>query len=338
MSRATAETNVSAPPFLMTAVAPWPLVLAGTPAVAVIEQAIARQRLSHSLLLHGDDPDTLVAIAHAIADRLLNGEPGKRAPATFPVEQHPDGFALRPAGKMRQISADATRELINKLQVSPAVAARKVAILHEVDRMHLTAANVFLKTLEEPPANTTLLLLTTRPYALLPTIRSRVLHFRFPSAAAAVSADGWAPWLEDYRAWLGRLTEGVTSDKRAIADHVFTLYGLIARFGAVLEFATAEVWKQQKEKLPPDLGDDEQIAIETGIANGLRSRLFVEIEQATRAFALPRLTAGDEPTRRALVAAIEKLEHNVGLLRLNLNENAVLEDFLLTSLRIWTRK
>jgi DNA polymerase-3 subunit delta' len=314
---------------------PWPSTLAGTPAIAVIEQAIARQRLSHSLLLHGDDMETLVAIANGIADRLLNT---KEASANFPPDQHPDCFALRPAGKMRQISADSTRDLIGKIQVSPAVAPRKVAILHEVDRMHVTAANVFLKTLEEPPANTTLLLLTTRPYALLPTIRSRVLLFRFPSAGTPVAADGWTPWLEDYRAWLGRLADGVGSDKHAVADHVFTLYGLVARFGAVLDFATAEVWKQQKEKLPPELDDDEQVAIETGIANGLRARLFAEIEQATRTYALTKLTAGDEATRRAVVAAIEKLEHDVGLLRLNLNESAALEDFLLSSLRIWTRR
>lgn len=318
----------------MTAATPWPAALAGTPAVAVIEQAIARQRLSHSLLLHGDDHDTLVAVALAIADRLLNV---KGASANFPPDQHPDCFMLRPAGKMRQISADATRELINKVQVSAAVAPRKVAILHEVDRMNTAAANVFLKTLEEPPANTTLLLLTTRPYALLPTIRSRVLHFRFPSAATALAADGWTAWLADYRAWLARLGEGV-SGKTAIADQIFTLYGLVARFSTVLDFATGEIWKQQKEKLPPDLADDEQIAIETGIANGLRGRLFAEIESATRAFALPRLVAGDEATRRAFTAAIGKLEHNAGLLRVNLNEAAALEDFLLTSLRLWTKR
>ncbi len=319
----------------MTAATPWPPALAGTPAVAVIEQAIARSRLSHSLLLHGDDPDTLLAVALAIADRLLNA---KGASAHFPPEQHPDCFALRPAGKMRIISVDATRELIGKVQVTPAVAPRKVAILHEVDRMNTAAANVFLKTLEEPPANTTLLLLTTRPYALLPTIRSRVLHFRFPSAAIALAADGWPAWLEDYRAWLGRLAGGGAADKRAIADHVFTLYGLVARFAAVLDFATGEVWKLQKEKLPADLDDDEQVAIETGIANGLRARLFAEIEGATRAFALPRLVAGDESTRRALVSAVEKLEHAAGLLRLNLNESAALEEFLLCSLRLWTKR
>jgi DNA polymerase-3 subunit delta' len=164
-----------------------------------------------------------------------------------------------------------------------------------------------------------------------------VLNFRFPSNATPLAADGWPPWLEDYRAWLGRLVEGAP-DKRVLADHVFTAYGLVARFSAVLDFATNAIWKEQKEKLPEALSDDEEAAIETGIANGLRSRLFAEIEQATRAFALPRLIAGDASTRRAVIAAIRKLEHNAGLLRLNLNEAAALEDFLLSSLRLWTKR
>jgi DNA polymerase-3 subunit delta' len=330
----------------MTEAIPWPAALAGTPALSVIEQAISRQRLSHSLLLQGDDHDTLVVIAQAIADRLLHPAQGREPshPATahpavrFTPDQHPDCFALRPAGRSRQISADATRELITRVQVSPAVAPRKVAILHEVDRMTTQAANIFLKTLEEPPANTTLLLLTTRPYALLPTIRSRVLHFRFPIAASAVATEGWPAWLDDYRAWLARLDGASNTDKQAVADHIFTVYGLVARFGAVLDFATSAAWNRQKESLPPDLEDDEQVAIEIGIANGFRSRLFTEIEQATRAFALPRLIAGDEDTRRALTAAVDQLEHDVRLLRLNLNESAALENFLLSSLRIWTRR
>ena len=330
----------------MTDLVPWPTSLVGTPAVAVIERAIERQRLSHSLLLHGDDHDTLVEVARAIADRLLNGGPNARQGASnFTPDTHPDSYALRPAGKMRLISAEATRDLINKIQVTSVIAPRKVAIIHEADRMHVTAANVFLKTLEEPPAHTTLLLLTTRPYALLPTIRSRTLHFRFPKAMSGIvsATEGWPAWIADYGGWLERLADGGSTDKRAIADHVFTIYGLTARFGAVLEFATSEVWKQQKEKLPEDLDENEQVAIETGIANGLRARLFAEIEQATQEFALPRLTAATNdgeagPTRRALVAAVGELEHNVGLLRLNLNESAALENFLLGSLRIWTRK
>lgn len=324
---------------------PWPAAVAGTPSVTVIERALERQRLSHSLLLTGDDIETLQQVALALADRLLNagdtsgggfGLPGMEAPR-FAPEQHPDFFALRPTGKMRQISADATRTLIGKVQVSPTLAPRKVAIIHECDRMNVSAANIFLKTLEEPPVNTSLLLLTTRPYALLPTIRSRCLCFRFPTDTAGYSPNGWSAWLGDYRSWLTRLTAGI-ADKKAVAASIFCAYGLVARFGAILDFATDEVWKTQKEKLPAELSEEEQVAIETGIANGLRSRLFIEIEQSTRAFALERLANDDGTTRRAHTAAIEKLEHAVGLLRVNLNESAALEDFLLASLRIWSRK
>lgn len=315
----------------------WPTSLVGTPAIAVIERAIKNRRLSHSLLLTGDNLDTLHAVAFAIADRLLNEKTAETGATRFAPEHHPDSFYLRPAGKMRQISADATRELIGKLQVSPTLAPRKVAVIFECDRMNVTAANVFLKTLEEPPANTALLLLTTRPYSLLPTIRSRCLTFRFPVATAGFSPDGWSAWLADYRGWLEKLANGI-AEKKAVADSIFTAYGLVARFGSILDFATTEMWKQEKEKLPPDLDDDEQVAIETGIANGLRARLFIEVEQATRAFALPRLQENDAATRRALTASIDKLEHTVGLLRVNLNVSAALEDFLLASLRFWSRR
>lgn len=361
----------------------WPESLAGTPAVVVIEKALARDRLAHSLLLHGDDLDMLALVAHAIADRLLKapderssprrlvppnrsdggspelvergeGGPAAGSPATrrYPPEKHPDCFALRPTGKMRQITAEATRELIGKAQMSPMVGRRKVAIIHEADRMNTAAANIFLKTLEEPPGLTTLLLLTTRPYALLPTIRSRCLHFRFaalPTEALAKVDEAarlsWQQWRRDYLAWLGRLMEGVAG-RKAVADQIFVLYGLVVRFNAILADATGKIWQTQKEKLPPELDEDEQIAIETGIANGIRQKLFAEIEHATIAFARPRLAAGDgaacaEPgrsVRRALTAAVTELERCAALLRLNLNESAALEEFLLTSLRLWTKR
>jgi DNA polymerase-3 subunit delta' len=244
---------------------------------------------------------------------------------------------LIPIGKADNPEPGTMREFLPKLYVTSAVSAQKVAIVYEADRMNVESANAFLKTLEEPPPHTTLLLLTTRPYALLPTIRSRVLHFRFPSSGLSVDTDGWPAWLDDYRGWLKRLAE-LVPDKRAVADHVFTIYGLVSRFGAVLDFATAEVWKQQKEKLPADIKDDEVEAIETGIANGIRLRLFAEIETATRNFALPRLTAGNEPARRAFTASVDELEHAVGLLRLNLNESAALETYLLAALRLWARR
>ncbi len=321
---------------------PWPAALAGTPTVAVIERAIERSRLANSLILHGENLGTLAMVAHAIADRLLNDP---RDPSQyFAPKQHPDFFALRPAGKMRQISAEVTRDLISSIQVSPQVSHRKVAVIYEADRMNTAAANIFLKTLEEPPASTTILLLTTRPYSLLPTIRSRCLHFRFTDAGSEALAGAdeptrtqWKSALADYAAWLLALTGGA-ADKRAVADQVMGVYGFITRFNAVLSAATDQAWKQQKEKLPDDIDDDEQAAIETGIANGIRLKLFSELEHATRDFAQKRLLAGDESARRSLVAAVGQLEHDIGLLRLNLNEAAALENFLLGSLRLWTKR
>lgn len=321
---------------------PWPPALDGTPTVTVIERAINRQRLAHSLLLHGENLGTLAIVAHAIADRLLNDP--RHNTQNFPPKQHPDFHALRPAGKKRLIDVGSTRELIGKMQISCAISTRKVAVIYEADRMNTPAANVFLKTLEEPTPSTTILLLTTRPYALLPTIRSRCLHFRFTDSGseALIDADEatqelWRSTRTDYAAWLQQLAAG-KPDKRTIADQVMGVYGLITRFNAILGAATETIWKTQQAKLPDDLDDDEQIAIETGIANGIRQKLFIEIEQATRTFAQERLLAGDDSVRRALTASIEKLEHNAGLLRVNFNESAAFEDFLLTSLRLWSMR
>ena len=321
---------------------PWPSALNGTPTVAVIERAIERQRLAHSLLLHGENLSTLASVAHAIADRLLNDPRDKSQ--YFPPKSHPDFLALRPAGKSRQISAEVTREVIGRIQVSPQISRRKVLVVYEADRMNTSAANIFLKTLEEPTASTTILLLTTRPYSLLTTIRSRCLHFRFTDSGHEALADADAPtrelWQDTlalYAAWLGTAANGMV-EKRAIADQVMGVYGLVTRFNAVLAAATDQIWKQQKAKLPDEIDDEEQAAIETGIANGVRTKLFAELEQATRNFAQQRLLDGDEVVRRSLVAAIAQLEHDIGLLRLNLNESAALENFLLSSLRIWSRR
>jgi len=327
---------------MSTAPLPWPTALEGTPTVSVIERAIDRGRLAHSLLLHGENLGTLAMVAHAIADRLLNDP---RQPSQyFSPKQHPDFHALRPTGKMRQIGAEPTRDLIGKIQVSATVSPRKVAVIYEADRMNIAASNIFLKTLEEPTPSTTILLLTTRPYSLLPTIRSRCLLFRFTDSGSGALTDAddatrslWESTRARYSAWLGQLCAGV-SEKRAVADQLIGVYGLITRFNAVLTAATDTIWKAQKGKLPEDLDDDEQVAIETGIANGIRQKLFIELEHTTRAFAQERLVAGDESVRRSLSAAIEKLEHNAGLLRLNLNESAAFEDFLLASLRIWSKR
>lgn len=76
-----------------------------------------------------------------------------------------------------------TRLLVHIASRSPAVAQRKVLIVGDAERMvpqasSQEAANAFLKLLEEPPADTTILLTSSEPGALLPTIRSRVVSLR----------------------------------------------------------------------------------------------------------------------------------------------------------------
>jgi DNA polymerase-3 subunit delta' len=319
----------------MTAAVPWPPALAGTPAAAVIERAIGRGRLSHSLLLAGDDPADLSAAALAIADRLLAR--GSAQGASYSLDRHPDCFQVRPAGKSRSITVDSVRDLIGRINVAATVSHHKVAVIHDAERMTPAAANVLLKTLEEPPKGTTLLLLTGRPHALLPTIRSRMLHFRFPGAAASLRVEGWDAWLKDYRAWLFRLGQGVGAG-RGVADGIFGLYGLVARFGSMLDKAATAEGARRKETLPEGLEDDELAAIEAEVSVGLRLRMFSSIEVATRAHAFQLLEAGDTGSRRPLTAAIDCLERDASLLRVNLNESAALEDFLLASLRIWTKR
>lgn len=320
----------------MTAAAvPWPPALAGTPAIAVIEKAVGRGRLSHGLLLVGDDPECLAAVALALADRLLRKD-SAGAPEISP-DRHPDCLQVRPAGKSRSISAGAVRELVGRLNVASSVSRSKVAIFYDADRMHPSAANILLKTLEEPPARTTLLLLTARPHALLPTIRSRVLHFRFTGMASALSIGGWEAWLADYRAWLSRLAQGVGTGRSA-ADAIFTVYGLVARFGMMLEKASAVEGGRRKEALPEGLEDEELAAIEAEVSVGLRLRMFAGIEEATSAHCRQLLGGGEASSSRLLAASVEALERAAGLLRVNLNESAALEDYLLATLRTWARR
>ncbi len=315
--------------------APWPPALAGTPAVSVIESAIGRGRLSHGLLLAGDDPETLASAAMAIADRLLQRDSGAAAP--YPPDRHPDCFQLRPAGRSRTITVDSVRDMVRHLNVAPSVSRYKVAVIHDADRMNASAANTLLKTLEEPPKGTTLLLLSGRPHALLPTIRSRVLHFRFPGAAGALGVEGWEGWIADYRAWLTRLGQGVAAGRGA-ADSVLALYGLVARFGVLLDRAAEAEGARRKAALPDGLEDDELAAVEAEVSVGLKLRMFAAVGEATREHAVTLIDGDDGSLRRSLCEAIAGLERAASLTRVNLNERAALEDFLLASLRIWTRR
>lgn len=310
-----------------------PAPLQSSRPVQVIRAAIHSGRLAHGMLLYGEQLEQLEQLALAIGGDLLQ---------TGNVESHPDFFTLRPAKKARQIrigerggaEPNTMRKLLYDLQQSARESGYKVAVIYEADRMNDSAANAFLKTLEEPPRQTLIILLTTRPYDLLDTIRSRCFNFRIPMHASILNDEVWSQWKTDYRAWVARLSKplGQRSNRTAA---VCGIYGLVARFEQQLSQATQEALKSEKNALPDSATDDERVAFETGIRKGIRNQLFIEIEQETRKACIELSLRIPFPAD-CLTRCIEQLERVAGLLEVHLKEETALEYFMLQSLRIWS--
>ena len=153
--------------------------------------SIEQGRMGHSYLLTGDRADSLENLALGLAGQVLNAAP----------QEHPDFHAVRPESKSRTITVAQVRELERELYLRPFMAPLKVAVIFDAERMCLggaSAANAFLKTLEEPPAHTLILLTSGRPAMLLPTIISRCLRLDLGFEdidAGAEQEPAWiAPW------------------------------------------------------------------------------------------------------------------------------------------------
>ena len=87
----------------------------------------------------------------------------------------PGVYLAEPESKSRRIVIDQVRTLEHALQMRSADGHRKVAIVADADRLQPQAANAFLKTLEEPPNDSLLLLLSSMPEVLPDTILSRCI-------------------------------------------------------------------------------------------------------------------------------------------------------------------
>ena len=304
-------------------------------ALQVLDRSLSQDRLAHGILLHGENLSSLENIVRAITAKLLGSEVD-----TF---EHPDCFILRPSGKARIIKvgksdeANSMRKLIVDIAKSSNQGGCKVGILLDADRMNPASANAFLKTLEEPPIGTTLFLLSTRPYDILDTIRSRCLNFRIPSHAESKGNPKWKKWVFDYREWLGLLLNG--ANKKNIPHIILGAYGLNARFQDILKEMTTQEWESQKKNLSQNVSAEEKDAMESGLSKGFQKELFGQIEKATAQFArdVESLNSGQMPTI-ALHQATGKLEKSVGLMEINYSQVAALELFFLSSLRIWSRK
>ena len=102
-------------------------------------------------------------------------------------ESHADLAVVAPSGASDEIGIEPIRNLASSLALLSVEGGRRVALIDRADRMSEPAQNALLKTLEEPPAQTHIILAAAEDAALMPTIRSRCATVRLglPDAAAA---------------------------------------------------------------------------------------------------------------------------------------------------------
>jgi len=164
----------------------------------ILQTALRLDCLAHAYLFHGDEQigKKLAAIRFAQAINCEAGDGTYACGVCRSCQQignrtHPDFLLIEPDRELAnpQIKIEQIRELEAQIVYQPLVGRRKIFLIDDADRMTLGAANAVLKTLEEPPAHSLLLLISSRPAALPATVRSRCQAIRFaPPAATQVEA------------------------------------------------------------------------------------------------------------------------------------------------------
>ncbi|TJY55766.1 AAA family ATPase [Sinimarinibacterium sp. CAU 1509] len=121
---------------------------------------------------------------------LLLGTDGLLGLALTPNGQHAQGLIhWQPEAerKRRDISIDAARMLIERLGISSHYGHQRVAIVDRADALNTASVNALLKTIEEPPPGTQMILISERPQALPATLRSRCQKIRFTAPETEVA-------------------------------------------------------------------------------------------------------------------------------------------------------
>jgi len=101
---------------------------------------------------------------------------------------HPDVLIIEP-GESGSIKIDRVRDIVDRVGFRPFEGRRRVIVIDDADSLVPAAQNALLKTLEEPPASSVFILVTSKPDLLLATVRSRCPRLRFqPLDASEIAA------------------------------------------------------------------------------------------------------------------------------------------------------
>lgn len=241
---------------------PFSEVIGQDRAISVLKRSIALERVAHAYLFSGIEGCGKKKTALAMVQAVFCGKedacgvcPSCRKIANG---QHPDLHILEPDGAF--IKIDQIRELQKELAYRPFEAPKKACIIDGAEKLNLSSGNALLKTLEEPPGNALMILITAERSAVLQTILSRcqtldfqplpaemvearLLREQFPAEAARVAASLSGGSLK--RA-VEVATDGVLEGRVNFLERVLALN--LKDVNAL--FAAAEEFAADKEGLP----------------------------------------------------------------------------------------
>ena len=293
--------------------------LSDLPVLKVLARARAEGRMPHAVLLTGADASVLTRAAEHLAALHLG--------VSDPIAD-PDCRVLRPSGLSRTIKVEYAQQVVASLNLT-SVSDRRVVLIHEPDRLNATAANCLLKTLEEPPRGTLVVLQTANYYSVLPTVISRCMRFHIAGEAPTLADASWADWLREMDKLLTRMVKGPASPTARVSEVFIPLYALCARFEVLLALFVEEALKAAPPPPPSDDDkDDVEKAHEATISRGIRARMLVSVEEKLR------LIGRTNPGCAEQVAlSVSYLEDARRRMELNYQVVAAFEQFLLRTLR-----
>lgn len=230
-------------------------------AVTLLQRAIAQDRVPHALLFTGPRGvgRFLTAVTVAKALNCLGGEACDHCPPCRKIEKgiHPDVHVVTPDGAT--IKIDQVRALFRETTLKPYEGRRTVCIVDQAETMTEQGQNALLKTLEEPPGASVLILIAPQASALLPTVVSRCREVRFhplPEGliAAKLREEGWD---EAEAHWIASMAGGSLGRAQELRDaSLHEVRGLVVETFSQLSGTTsalldlAERVAKDRETLP----------------------------------------------------------------------------------------
>lgn len=273
----------------------------------LLQRSLERGRLAHAYLFTGHELSELEGLAQTLA-KTLNCLQPLRGAAGVTIDScdhclncrkiqngnHADVHWIRSESKSRIISVEQMRDLMQEMNLKPTEAEYKVAMIVAADRLNVQAANAFLKTLEEPPAKSILILLTTEPQRLLETIISRCLRLNFageePKPLPAVEME-----------WLAHFSEMAAAEQKSLLGRYRLMDVLLQKLSgmkaAIEESLTARSPLQRHDDVEKDLREkweDELTAAIEAEYRRQRADLLIVVQRWLRDIWLQTFSTGRE--------------------------------------------